>query len=135
MNLKKLFLVSVISILVLAGCTQQVSQQKNESSDNNLSFTNISAQNLSDKLENKDFYLLDVHIPEQEHIEKTDAFIPYTDLRKRADELPKDKSTPIVVYCRSGGMSLEASQTLVDLGYSEVMNLQGGRNAFVEMNN
>lgn len=96
-------------------------------------FHNISPQELQRDLENKDFFLVDVHIPEQEHIEKTDGFIAYDEIEENIDKLPKDKNEKIVVYCRSGSMSLEASQKLIELGYKNVYNLEGGRNAYIEL--
>lgn len=47
--------------------------------------------------------------------------------------LPEDKDTPIIVYCRSGSLSTAASKTLLDLGYTNIRNVLGGRNAFDEL--
>jgi molybdopterin/thiamine biosynthesis adenylyltransferase/rhodanese-related sulfurtransferase len=44
-------------------------------------------------------------------------------------ELP-DHDAPIVVYCAGGIRSLFASQTLVGLGYTNVLNMGGGFNAW-----
>lgn len=96
-------------------------------------YRNVSAADFQSMLQNKSFFLLDVHIPEQDRIDKTDAFIPYNEIESNLAQLPQDKSTPIVVYCRSGSMSLEASQKLINLGYTNVTNLQGGRNAYLEL--
>jgi rhodanese-related sulfurtransferase len=52
-------------------------------------------------LDKKDFFLVDTHIPEQEHIEQTDAFIPYNEIENYLEKLPKDKDSKIVLYCRS----------------------------------
>lgn len=79
-------------------------------------------------------FLLDVHIPEQEHIPGTDAFIPYDDLNSHLNELPEDKDTPIAIYCRSGSMSKQASQELIELGYTKIYDLVGGINAYKEAN-
>lgn len=43
-----------------------------------------------------------------------------------------DKSVPIVVYCRSGGRSAFAAQTLQQLGFSNVKSLAGGYQAWSE---
>lgn len=95
----------------------------------------IHADELVARLENKNFFLLDVHIPEQNHIDNTDAFIPFTELENRLSELPTDKNTEIVVYCRSGSMSQVAAQDLIEFGYTNVKNLEGGKRAFDKQNN
>lgn len=104
-----------------------------DSHENGLAFHNISAQDLVHELENKDFFLIDVHTPEQKHIEGTDAVIPYDKIAENVSMLPKDKSKEIIVYCRSGSMSLSASQKLIDLGYKNVKNVVGGRNEYVKL--
>ena len=43
-----------------------------------------------------------------------------------------DKSAPIVVYCKSGGRSALAAQTLQQLGFSNVQSLAGGYQAWSE---
>ena len=52
--------------------------------------------------------------------------INYTNIIERQDELPVNKSHPILVYCKSGGRSSTASATLVSLNYTRVYNLLGG---------
>ena len=41
-----------------------------------------------------------------------------------------DKTKPVLVYCRSGKRSLNAINIMVELGFSEVYNMQGGILAF-----
>lgn len=89
-------------------------------------YTNISPQELNAFLANKTFPLINVHIPYEGEIEKTDAFIPFDEIEKNLDQLPKDKSAQIVLYCRSGRMSQEAANTLVKLGFTNVWNLDRG---------
>lgn len=115
----------LIGLIIVGGCIDNTNN-----GNETINFSNISAQELKQKLENKDFFLLDVHIPEQEHIPNTDDFIPFSEIEASLSKLPEDKSTPIVVYCRSGNMSITASQKLIDLGYTNVMNLEGGIKAF-----
>jgi len=104
-----------------------------QETQNDISYENIPASELATMLETKDFFLLDVHIPEQEHIDGTDAFIPYDDIASYISELPEDKDTEIVVYCRSGSMSTAASAELIEMGYTNVKNLEGGVNAYNEL--
>ena len=72
-----------------------------------------------------DILLLDVRTQEefnQGHIDKA-VLSPYDALEVRFDE--KDKSRPIVVYCRSGNRSSIALQTLSRMGYSNVSDFGG----------
>jgi len=93
-------------------------------------YTNISVQQLSEMLEEKDFLLINVHIPYAGEIPQTDLFIPYDEIERNIDKLPQDKSAKLVVYCRSGPMSAVAANTLVKLGYTHVFNVQGGMRAW-----
>jgi phage shock protein E len=93
-------------------------------------WANITADALATKLTAKDFTLLNVKTPYIGEIAGTDLYIPYTDLTARASQLPTNKAAPIVVYCRSGAESAIAAQTLLDLGYTNIENLDGGMNAW-----
>ena len=77
-------------------------------------------------MQSKDFTLLNVKTPYIGEIEGTDLYVPYDQLTARASQLPADKGARIVVYCRSGNESAIASQTLIDLGYTNIWNLAGG---------
>ncbi len=94
------------------------------------SWTSITADTLASMLEHKDFTLLNVKTPYVGEIAGTDLYIPYDQLQARASELPRDKSARIVVYCRTGHESAIAAQTLLDLGYTNIDNLDGGMTAW-----
>lgn len=78
-----------------------------------------------------DVYTLDVHVPEQRHIEGTNAFIPYDSIRDYRHLLP-DEDVPIALYCRSDSMSRQVSDVLSKLGYEEIHLLRGGIQAWNE---
>jgi rhodanese-related sulfurtransferase len=84
-------------------------------------------------LPHKDFFLLDVHVPEQKHIPGTDAFIDFRTIRQHTDLLPRDKTTKIVVYCLGDTMSRKAALDLIELGYTQVYDLLGGTWAFRQL--
>lgn len=90
------------------------------------SYTDVNAAGLAAMLEKKDFPLINVHIPYEGELERTDLFIPYNEIEQHLDQLPADKNARIVLYCRSGRMSTEAAQVLAGLGYTDVWNLDGG---------
>ncbi|WP_287417923.1 rhodanese-like domain-containing protein [Oceanithermus sp.] len=80
--------------------------------------------------EERGFVLLNVHVPYAGEIPGTDLLLPYNRLPEFADRLPQDKTTPIVLYCRSGAMSRMAAKTLVQMGYTRVYDVPGGMNAW-----
>lgn len=99
---------------------------------NRVEYQNITPEQLEVLLADstQDITLIDTHVPEQAHIPGTDAFIPFNEIAERHGELPDDLDAPIVLYCRSGNMSITASETLTELGHRNVYNLVGGANAW-----
>lgn len=87
---------------------------------------NIDAEELQDKIDsNEDFLLLDVRTPQEHaaHAIEGSYLLPVQELAFRAGELPKHKE--IVAYCRVGNRSAYAAAYLTKLGYN-VTNLEGG---------
>jgi rhodanese-related sulfurtransferase len=82
-------------------------------------------------LEEPDRVSLNVHVPDEGSIEGTDLSIPFDEIEARRDELP-DPATPIALYCRSGNMSATAARTLAELGFTDVVELEGGMIAWQE---
>jgi rhodanese-related sulfurtransferase len=97
------------------------------------SYRTVTPEQLKAMLAHKDFFLLDVHVPEQKHIPGTDAFIDYRTIKQHTDLLPRDKNTKIVVYCLGDTMSRSAAEDLIDLGYTQVYDLVGGTWAFRQL--
>jgi rhodanese-related sulfurtransferase len=93
-------------------------------------WTNVTPDRLAEMLTHKDFTLVNVKTPYIGEIDGTDLYIPYDQLSARASQLPANKSAKILVYCRSGVESAQAAQTLLNLGYTNVWNLDGGMNAW-----
>lgn len=89
-------------------------------------YENITSQELSNMLAAKNFIMINVHIPYEGEIARTDAFIPYDRIDKDLDKLPIDKNSKIVLYCQSGRMSKVAAEKLASIGYTNLFNLSGG---------
>jgi rhodanese-related sulfurtransferase len=96
------------------------------------SYMSIDAKALAEMLTKKDFFLVNVHIPYAGEIALTDALIPFDRTDDLIRGLPKDKGAKIVLYCRSGRMSEIAAKDLVKRGYTNLIDLDGGMNAWQE---
>jgi rhodanese-related sulfurtransferase len=127
--------ISVIGIFIstvgLMACSPQASTvrgtQVNVSGG---SYANVTPAQLKEMLAQKDFFLVNVHVPYAGELAQTDAFIPYTDIEQNLAKLPIDKNAKILLYCSSGHMSGIAANTMVKLGYTNLWNLEGGMAAW-----
>ena len=93
-------------------------------------YTDVSPSELATMLENKDFVLINTHVPYEGEIEQTDLFLPYDQAAELVDQLPADKAAKIVVYCRSDRMSRIAADAWAAAGYTNLYNLAGGFEAW-----
>ena len=119
-------------LLLAAACAQASAELPSESdspSKNAGGYTDITVEQLAGMLQNKDFTLVNVHIPYEGEIPQTDLFIPFDEMADHLDQLP-DKDERIVLYCRSGSMSTTAAEVLVSSGYTDVLEVDGGMRAW-----
>ena len=89
---------------------------------------------LSIELIANDYYLIDVRTPEEfksGYLE--DAInIEWQDIKKLNKEIKKDDK--IYLYCRSGNRSGKATDILINLGYKNVKNIGGLKEASESLN-
>ena len=123
--MKKLLILCMTFICILSGCGNTDSEQNTEQKS---SYKQVSMEEgLELMKEDSGYILLDVR--------RTDEFeeghipgainIPNESIgTEEIKELP-DKNQTIYVYCRSGNRSKQASQKLVDLGYTDVIEFGG----------
>ena len=76
--------------------------------------------------------LIDVRTPEEfeaGHLENAKNINWYdTDFSTQFDEISKEET--VYVYCKMGGRSAKAQHVLDSLGYKNVVNLEGGYDAY-----
>jgi NADPH-dependent 2,4-dienoyl-CoA reductase/sulfur reductase-like enzyme/peroxiredoxin family protein/rhodanese-related sulfurtransferase/TusA-related sulfurtransferase len=60
-----------------------------------------------------------------EHLEGA-VNIPFVTLRSNLDKLPKDKAAKIIVYCNVGLTAYQWIRVAVNLGYTNIYNVEGG---------
>jgi len=96
---------------------------KNKKVINKNPYNPITPKQLEEMKKNKDFVLVDTHIPLQKHIEGTDLVIAYSDIENNLSKLPSDKNAKIVLYCAGGWMSKVAADKLISLGYTNIYDL------------
>jgi rhodanese-related sulfurtransferase len=135
----KAFLVSAALVFTAAACSpsnttdaQTPSPPTNPSSTQNNDRT-LTIDEFAEIITNESdqYAIVNVHIPYEGEVAETDMQIPYNDIEALTSALP-DKNAPIILYCRSGRMSEEASLALRELGYTQVWDVPGGMNAWRE---
>ncbi len=77
-------------------------------------------------LKNKDFDLINVHIPNAGEIPGTDVHVPYNQIPALEARLEKDLAKKAVLYCLTGPMSALAASDLVELGYCRIYDMPAG---------
>lgn len=117
----------VLTAMVLAGCTNQ--DTSSPSTLPKVDYEKVEPADFALLAKRTSTFVLNVHTPDEGSIPGTDAAIPYNELQGRAGELP-DRSTVIAVYCRTGRMSTEAVPALRELGFTRVIELSGGMDAW-----
>lgn len=123
----KLFTLLLFAAILLIGCQgKSVTGETVPSAGG--SYQNISSDELHSMLGNKDFILINVHIPFAGDIPHTDLSIAFDQIASpnNLSFLPADKNAKVVLYCRSGRMSEIAAEKLVSLGYTNIWNLEKG---------
>ena len=97
----------------------------------------ISVQELKKRKDaNEELYILDVREPaEYAEVNMGAKLIPLGDIMNmQIDDIEDWKDKEVIVHCRSGMRSANACMMLEQLGFSNTKNLEGGINAWLELN-
>lgn len=129
--------ISILLTIVLFGaaCSSDPDQAEPSTSDVTTTVSESASQLLEPAgfarymEDNPDVPVINVHVPYEGHIEGTDSFVVFDKIADW-DGLPEDRSAPLALYCRSGNMSAQATETLEAMGYTNVVDLEGGMNAW-----
>ena len=116
----KKFITLLLSVLFLAGCALPAGQE--------VSYRQINMDEVITMMEEESSYIiLDVRTPEEfadKHIPGAINIPNETISTEEIPELP-DKDQLILVYCRSGNRSKQASEKLAALGYTNIVEFGG----------
>ncbi len=110
----------LLSLLLLAGCASPAVQET--------SFRQIGMNEAIEIMEKEnDYIILDVRTPEEFSEKHIPGAINVPNESIGAEEITElpDKEQLILVYCRSGNRSKQASQKLVKLGYTNIVEFGG----------
>ena len=113
---RRSFALLLALVLLLTACAQAASYEQ---------ITQEEAKQIMDTTNG--YILLDTRTQEeydQSHIPGA-LLIPHTEIAQRAEEELPDKDQLILVYCRSGNRSKQASEVLAELGYTNVKEFGG----------
>jgi rhodanese-related sulfurtransferase len=94
---------------------------------------NISPRELDERIKaGEHIKLIDVREPwENEEFNIGGDLIPLAELLGKLGELDSLKGQTVVVYCKSGNRSQMAQNLLLNSGFEDVLNLEGGIEAWM----
>lgn len=124
--MRKRIILFIITGIFISACSAIPRLTGKPAEGSEINYKMISPGELNEIQDSETFTFINVHIPWEGNIPGTDLELPYNDMASYADVLPQDKDEKVVIYCRSDSMGHEAAASLVDMGYTDVSNLEGG---------
>ena len=110
----------LMALLLLSGCAAQAQKEQ--------SYRQIDMDEAIAMMEaESDYIILDVRTPEEFGEKHIPGAINVANETIGSEEIPElpDKDQLILVYCRSGNRSKQASEKLVALGYTNIIEFGG----------
>ena len=91
----------------------------------------VAVPEFADRITRPGVVTINVHVPNEGNIAGTDLMLPFDQIAS-STALPTDLHTPLAIYCRSGNMSAPAVKVLAADGYTDIVELAGGYNAWIQ---
>jgi rhodanese-related sulfurtransferase len=123
----------LVLVVVLAACGSDDGGDSAREAVAPTTFETIDVQTAHNQIgENDQAVFVDVRNPDETAggYPAGAILIPLPEFAQRAPQELTDKNAAIYVICNSGNRSAVASQTLIDLGYTHVYNVDGGIQAW-----
>lgn len=123
----------LITSITLFGCSNAQTEEQVVANKKEVKATTVNAETFKKDLEQPDIVILDVRTAgeyESGHINHAlqADWTNQSEFKERVKAI--DKNAPIYIYCLGGGRSAAAQNYLVQNGFTNITNLQGGINAW-----
>ena len=123
---KLLCIVSVILCIFLVACTNNTTTKSDEGEK--VMFKQITPEEAKKIMNSGEEHII-LDTREQSEFDEGHIpgaiLIPYTEIETKAEQMLPDKNAQILVYCRSGRRSKIASESLTNIGYTNVKEFGG----------
>lgn len=133
----KILVTLLCSAFVFTSCNTYKSNSKtvilsneassNENNSKSEGYNKITAEQAKEMMDNENVIIVDVRTIEEykeEHIEAAIS-MPNEEINEEKPENLPDLDSTILVYCRTGRRSKEASEKLVNIGYKNIYDFGG----------
>jgi phage shock protein E len=124
-------ILAISAMLLAAACASGNNAAPATSTSTAASAVLVSSDEFARRVEDPKVVTINVHVPNEGNIAGTDLTIPFDQISS-STKLPTDIATPLAVYCRSGNMSSPAVRDLMAKGYTDIVELSGGYDAWLQ---
>lgn len=129
-------LVIVASFIAISCGTAETSNHTGTNTEQvSGTYSNVSVTELNNAVnQGSDIIVLDVRTPGEvaQGYVSSAQFMDINNANFRSQATNLDTSKTVYVYCRSGVRSQKASKVLIDMGFTDVRNVEGGFNAWLQ---
>jgi len=123
----KIVIIILVALFVVQAC-------RPKAPTNDEHYRSVSVDEAKTIMAQQNTRILDVRTPEEVQQGYIDGAYKFDVLAPGFEDSIKglDKEKTYVVYCRSGGRSVKASNIMLKLGFKDVVNMEGGYTAWTK---